>query len=349
METTQHIDQDVARLRGELQESPGSRFRLSRRGRYIFFGFVLILLMFFFGLLTKPVSQQIVVQETETLVDQGVRTPEGQEYQNRLLGVYRASQTAAPLPGQIAATTTVPRIITWSPASVGKLNADGTGVPMHGTYEIPGGWFALARVFSGKDEIGSIALDARGLALASRGTYAIDLKPTDGRTQVRLVLDAVKSCRLECSPLDQVCQSTNVNYCTALYDNQSFVAYTDQVAEALPPKGQCVKKTFIAGPKYSPQISEDYTMCTRGMWNAPPFVEPTTWLKNSGLASDAVVSVFLGKVTSFFSPQMSKQSPGMIKETGSTENVQWVMEYTKGDAGSRAMCGSKIAISVNCK
>jgi hypothetical protein len=215
---------------------------------------------------------------------------------------------------------------------------------MTGTYEIPGGWFALAHVYSGDDEIGSIALDARSLTSASQGKYNIDLQSIEGRKHVRLVLDAVKACRLVCSPLDQICQATNINYCAALYDNQIFTTYGERVAEALPPKGQCVEKTFVAGPKYSPQIPEDYTMCERGLWNTPVASDVFSWLKThySDLPQEDVK-----KILESLMKEITVNS--VEQHAGREGDIQWVYSPQKGNAAMKQACSAVIDLKLYCK
>jgi hypothetical protein len=179
-------------------------------------------------------------------------------------------------------TVSVPTIHTWTPDALGKLDAKGAVIPVTGTYSIPGGWYGAIRLVSDTNkEIGATFVDARTRSTPMGGSFLITPQREEGQHTVRLVFDAVDGCRIACAPGDQLCLATNVNYCHPQSDNQAFLSYTPASSEALPPLGQCVTKTFVAGPKYSPQKPEDYMNCERDVLGTDLSQAASLWMSRS--------------------------------------------------------------------
>ncbi len=348
METVEKIDSDVESLNSELDRHDGKRrFHCDKRCKYFLVGVGLLLAMFLFGMITRPAPKTVTVTEVVAVLDTEAPRVVQPELDERISHLRKVSRNVSAPLSVLTSTATEPRILTWTPASVGKTNPDGTPVPLVGSYEVPGGWFGAIRLLADGEEIGSTVVDVRSIASASQGRFSISPRPIEGEKSIHLVFDAVKACRIACDPLDQLCMATNVNYCTPLYDNQTFDTYIPKMAVALPPPGQCVTKVFVGGPKYAPQIPEDYTMCEKGMWNSNIGQEAEVWLTTN--LGERVTQADVGALASSLSPALASGSGLESIPDGQSGNISWSVHYKKGEAELGNACMIELVVRVDCE
>ena len=340
MENVEKIDSDVQSLRSELDRRDGKRKpHCDKRCKYLLGVAGLLLIMFLFGVLTRPEPKMVVVPESLAVLDlQHPHIPE-LDFNEHLSTLYSASLRDGALIPSAPLSVTLPRIRSWAPSAIGKQNSDGSIVPVTGAYEIPQGWFGVIRLLVDGEEVSASAVDARMLSSGGEGRFSLVPPPIVGEHVVRIAFDAVKSCRITCAPTDSLCMATKVNHCTALSDNQAFLVYTPSATESLPPIGQCATKIFVAGPKYTPQAPEDYTMCAKGMWNADLVTETEEWLTSTGLSESA-----LAEVMTSLRPTLVSPTPAM----GASGPVVWSVATSPGDSALQQSCVAKVTLAVHC-
>jgi len=349
METTKNIDEDVNTLHRELARHDGKfQFHCTKRCKYLLAVVGLLLLMFLFGMLTRPMPDTIVVQETNAVLDTQIPRVIQPDLNTRLSILFAESTLQGALAPTLLSTATAPAILTWTPKSVGRVHQDGAPVPLSGRYVIPAGWFGIIRVTADGEEIGSVDVDGRSLASpAGIGRFSLTPAAITGEHLIHVSFDAVKACRIACDPEDQVCMLTNPNYCVAQSDNQSFLTYSPVLAEALPPAGSCIEKTFVAGPKYAPQIPEDYTMCEKGMWNEEILPRVSRYLEENTRLSQPEVDLVVDSISqTLLTPSTG---PGKtLTDTGTLKDVTWKVKYDFGDATNTSVCMGMVEMKISC-
>jgi len=349
VETTKDIDQDVATLQSALaRREEKFEFHCHRQCKVIVATIGLMLLMFLFGILTRPAPTPIVVQEVVAVLNTQAEELNQVELDTLFADLYlHSTLTEASFP-TLLSTATEPAILTWTPASVGRVQGDGTLVPLVGSYTIPAGWFGAIRLTADGEDIGVTYVDARSLASpAGEGRFSITPTAISGEHLIHLSFDAVKACRIACDPTDQLCLVTNVNYCTPLSDNQSLLTYTDTLVEQIPPAGSCIERTFVAGPKYAPQIPEDYTMCEKGMWNQDLLAQIAGFADKVNLPS-ADKTALLEGVSRALSGQGGVSDGTRVVSGGQTGEVKWTAAYTPGNGEQEIPCFAEINLAISC-
>lgn len=349
METTKDIDQDVATLNSALaRREEKFEFHCHRQCKLLVAAIGLILLMFLFGILTRPTPAPIIVQEVVAVLD--TQAPEKEQLMLDALLVdlhLHSTLTDASFP-TLLSTATAPAILTWTPASVGRVQKDGTPVPLVGSYTIPAGWFGAIRLTADGEEIGTAYVDARSLASpAGEGRFSITPAPISGERLVHLSFDATKACRMTCDPMDQLCLVTNVNHCTPLSDNEAFLTYTETLAEYIPPMGSCIEKTFVVGPKYPPDIPEDYTMCGKGMWNTDFPGQIAAFSDKVNLAPEDKTTLLEG-VSSALSGVGGVNNGESVVSEGQAGEVFWNATYTLGNGEQKIPCFAEVNLKISC-
>lgn len=328
-------------------------FFCTRKCKYLLGIVVLLLFMFLFGVLTRTTSDNILTPSVPATLNEATPPVVGAELTERLQALYDASLSGSPLIPRYASEVSEPKILTWTPSAVGKLDARGTVVPVTGTYAIPAGWFGMIRLLSDGEDIGSVLIDGRTLTAPATDSFVITPIRQEGEHLVHLSFDAVLSCRVACSPQDALCMTSLPSYCMGRGDNQSFLTYAPISADALPTTGECIEKTFIAGPKYAPQNPEDYTMCERGMWNEPVLSSVASWQKNGlpGVTEARQRTLIQGVTTGYETFFNTVISQGQKKEERTEVGNQAFMtlSYTPGDSEAQQPCLLKMQLRINCQ
>jgi hypothetical protein len=346
METTKDIDRDVEVLHEELGGGTRSRKNHHKVGKFIILGVVaLTSIMFLFGLLTRTTPTSIAVEEVEATLDAQPPQVVGSELDARLLELRKVAPSGMDRRGSVSSVSVAtPRILTWTPDAVGKRNVDGSVVPLSGSYELPPGYVGLIRLLSDGEEIGRASVDSRAYSVPVRGRYTIVPTFEEGQRLVHLTMDAVSACRITCDPYDQICLATDVNHCVPQFDNQSFLAYRPFQQEALPVAGACTERTFVAGPKYAPQIPEDYTMCEKGMLNTNIIGESMDFIRDMTDAPESDLQNYRRELSQVIFGLAQEEKVG-----NSFDVVEWEANQVRGDSKESRACLMSVRVKINCQ